>query len=297
MIGDTNGSGTYEGFMDQLARARPTCAVLLGDVVGNGTEGDHTFFRAELREMAIPCPVLCVPGNHDIDAQTFPLSRFRDSYGPVPTAVPVGPDLFLLLPLFADNLDGGRQAEEAARFLDETLAGRRDSYRYVFLFCHSPVGIFPGWERPDWPAYVHLAELMGRYRLTACFAGHLHLHQETEASGTRYFISGGGGSRLLRGVAGSGQFFHSLVVKVTADDWVCSVLPLQERTDVEDKMEWWVLARFWPYVRREPGSIVAIAGNVLIVGMLVVAFRRARGGPLEVDRSLESGRSQEAGGG
>ena len=289
VVGDTQGSGTYEGFMDRVREERPDCVVFLGDVVGNPTEGDHTFFRSELWEMASPCPVLCVPGNHDIDPRTFPLSRFRDLYGPVPAALAVGPDLFLLLPFFADNQeDGGRQAEEAARFLEATLAGRRDSYRHVFLFCHNPGGIFPGCRQSDSPAYVRLAQLMGTYRLTACFAGHLHLYQEAEADGTRYFISGGGGSRLLKGTHDPRGFFHSLVIKVGAGAPEYSVLPLAEREDVGDKTKWWFLARVLPYVRQEPGGL--IAGNALVAGMLVLTLCRPR------VRPLGSGELQEAGG-
>jgi hypothetical protein len=129
---------------------------------------------------------------------------------------------------------------------------------------------------------------MSTYRLTACFAGHLHLYQETEAGGTRYFISGGGGSRLLKGARNPREFFHSLVIKVGAGAPAYSVLPLVEREDVEDKMEWLVLARFWPYVRREPGNL--IAGNALVAGMLVLTLCRPR------VRPLGSGELQEAGG-
>ena len=277
VVGDTKASGTFEALMESLPEAGPDFVVLLGDLVGRPTETEHAFLRAELEEADSPAPVFSVPGNHDVDPEGFPLVRFERFYGPARFRFTVGPDLFLLLPLYTDNEDGGVQAERAADFLEEALEGQRQRYRYVFLFGHSPAGIYPGWERPQWPAYRRLAELIRRYRVTAVFTGHLHRFSVVRAGETEYFVSGGGGASL-KGVRGVPGFYHALVADVSPEAVRYTLFPLPRRRDVEDKIEYWVIARFWPWVRRQVG--VFLAGNLLAgVAVVMVLRRRAGAGP------------------
>lgn len=273
VVDDTQSPGTFEELMERLRQVRPAFAVLLGDTVPEPTEVGHAFFRSELQEVDSPCPVFFVPGNHDVDPQKFPLSRFERFYGPSRMSFEVGPDLFLLFPLYTDNEDGGRQAAEATAWLRGRLEGRRQRYRNVFLFFHSPVGIHPGWERPGWEAYGGLAELIRRYRVTACFSGHVHRYGQVEAGGTDYFISGGGGASLKErgGVPG---FHHALVLEVKDRTVGCSILPLEKRRDLEDKLEYWAIVRAWPYMKREYGDVLfwnLVAGAVVFAG---VGFQR-----------------------
>jgi DNA repair exonuclease SbcCD nuclease subunit len=81
----------------------------------------------------------------------------------------------------------------------------------LFAFIHRPVfraeiGLldFAGHDQLD------LAHFLARHRFAAVFAGHEHLYEHREVDGVQYFITGGGGGRLL-----PTGFHHYLLV--TAD--------------------------------------------------------------------------------
>ncbi|MCF6158295.1 MAG: metallophosphatase family protein [wastewater metagenome] len=83
IIGDTQSHGTFEQIARELRSESLSFAVFLGDFVRKGTEGNHNYFKSEYAtEFTFPFPAFFVVGNHDVDMDSFPLSRFEEVYGP-----------------------------------------------------------------------------------------------------------------------------------------------------------------------------------------------------------------------
>lgn len=58
VIGDTQSAGTFENIAKQLRKEPLSFAILLGDFVRKGTEGEHDYFISEcVNEFKFPFPV------------------------------------------------------------------------------------------------------------------------------------------------------------------------------------------------------------------------------------------------
>lgn len=162
---------TLQWLLDRAAEVPPDLAVLTGDIVEEDPddEADRAFAATVLN--GLPCPIVAIPGNHDIgfygedEERPRRLAAFRDTWGA---------DRFEL------DVDGWRLVGANAYLLgdadhDRWLAGCVAAERPVAVFIHQPVidDTGDGWEMPDAAREALAAAIDGAdVRLIA--SGHRH---------------------------------------------------------------------------------------------------------------------------
>ena len=70
--------------MMEIARSRDSFAIIIGDMVAEGTEDNYRFFSRELAEVRGNIPVYFVPGNKDVfdKRDEYNLKNFQTYFGP-----------------------------------------------------------------------------------------------------------------------------------------------------------------------------------------------------------------------
>ncbi|MBL7187657.1 MAG: metallophosphoesterase [Phycisphaerae bacterium] len=67
LVGDTQGTRTFERLCDELRNEPLSFMVILGDFVKTSTRGNHDYFRSRCaKEYRLPFPVFLVAGNRDV---------------------------------------------------------------------------------------------------------------------------------------------------------------------------------------------------------------------------------------
>ncbi|MFN4282097.1 MAG: metallophosphoesterase family protein [Alphaproteobacteria bacterium] len=179
-------------FLDEMRADPPDLVVHSGDLSLRGTDDadDLVFARSELDKL--PCPVLVVPGNHDI-GDTPPDVRlqrplnderranWRAHVGPEWDFTDLG-ETWRVVGLNAQLFDSGYTAEaEQLAWLAETLAAAGD--RHIALFLHKPAFyaapeeerlglscLFPTGRAP-------LLDLCRAHGVKLIGSGHLHVYR------------------------------------------------------------------------------------------------------------------------
>jgi hypothetical protein len=266
-VGDTQrGQETFEEICKALKDEPISFMVLLGDCVRKGTEGYHRFLRCEwAEEFSLPLPVFYVVGNHDIDREKFPISRFEEIYGPTIFSFDYQGCLFIVLRI----LNRPYPTRESLEFLDSLLSARRKDYRKIFIFMHIPPPVSSAFPARPFENEKELVGLFDRYRVDYVIAGDYHGHARIKIKDTVYLVTGGGGAHLERGKFG--RFHHALVITV-GPNWVSErILHVNRMKNIEDRAEELALAEVNPWM--EKNWPVAILLNVGILGILFWAFR------------------------
>jgi hypothetical protein len=208
----------------------------LGDFAGPGTPDRHARYLELVAPLAVPN--VCAIGNHDLDDAQGPAAwdavhgarAFTFAYGHTRFVVlDAAPGEVGRLAVAAPEGVTGPRAEALA-FLDRTLAAAPEPHRVVLMHIPPHLG---GHYAPhaEWGFDVGEAEflaLVERHRVAlVCCAHGLAFDQHVHA-GTRYVMSGGGGTGLcshLHGICTEGAghpedrgaLFHFTQIVVDAD--------------------------------------------------------------------------------
>ncbi len=279
VVGDTQGGQeTFEEIRKRLKDEPISFMVLLGDCVRKGTEGYHRFLRCEwAEELSLPFPVFYVVGNHDVDGQKFPISRFEEMYGPTIFSFDYQGCLFIVLRI----LNRHYSTRESLEFLGSLLSAQRHDYDKVFVFMHIPPHVSPDFSARRFENEKELVDLFHRYRVDYVIAGDYHGYARVKVGNTVYLVTGGGGGHLEK--QKFGRFHHAIVLRVGPNSVSERILHVNGMKNIEDRAEELALAEVYPWM--EKNWPVAIFLNVGILGILFWAFRgllkdRRTSGPL-----------------
>jgi len=207
----------FREFTRVMEETPPAFAISLGDLASQAMPGAYRRLRRLLARIAVPLAV--VPGNHDVFAATeYDARLFHATFGPDNSAFRLGNVDFVLL-----NNAWGSVTTEQFEWLERVLAPSAAPFRLVF--CHKPPFDFREnafYAMEERPHAERLHEMFVRCNVTAVISGHIHTLLAEKKDGITYLISGGGGSRLLKGEAGH----HYLRVEVASDGLVVRAIPL-----------------------------------------------------------------------
>jgi hypothetical protein len=267
VVGDTQGGQeTFEEIFERLKDEPISFMVLLGDCVRKGTEDYHRFLRCEWsKEISLPFPVFYVVGNHDVNGQKFPISRFEEMYGPTVFSFEYQGCLFIVLRI----LDRPYSTKESLAFLESLLSGQPHDYRKVFVFMHIPPPVSSDFSARRFENEKELVALCNRYCIDYVIAGDYHGYARVKVGNTVYLVTGGGGAHLERGKFG--RFHHALVITVGPNSVSERILFVNRMKDIEDRAEELAVAEVYPWMKRH--WHVAIILNAGILVMLFGAFR------------------------
>lgn len=191
-IGDLHigggGTGRLREVIQQTSALGGEFAVLLGDIVDKGDEGDFIAVNNEATGLAFQNRLLRVIGNHDVFYDGW--THWKRHFGPSHYRVTAGNSRFFVLDT-ADGTIGEDQMEWLESQLAEPWTG------HTFLCQHYPP-IGPNYLRlAVQDEATHLMRLARTHRVTAVLAGHYHSYLNREVAGTDYVIAGGGGGRRM----------------------------------------------------------------------------------------------------
>jgi hypothetical protein len=264
VVGDTQGGQeTFEEIFERLKDEPISFMVLLGDCVRKGTEDYHRFLRCEwAKEISLPFPVFYVVGNHDVNRQKFPISRFEEMYGPTIFSFEYQGCLFIVL-----GVVDKPSMEMSFAFLKSSVSARRHGYRKVFVFLHVPP------VRPDFAVRSarntnEFVTLCNRYCIDYVIAGDYHGYARVKVGNTIYLVTGGGGAGLERGKFG--RFHHAIVLTIGPNSVSERIIHVNKMKNIEDRAEELAVAEVYPWMKRH--WPVAIFLNAGILGMLFGTF-------------------------
>lgn len=267
-MGDTRTSATFEELAEDITKSNPAFIVFLGDWVRKGSVGWHAYFREECREYNFSCPVFFVPGNHDVDPETYSLANYETAYGPRNFSFVYKNNFFIFIS-HLDSRFSNRDSMEYLRSLNDTKLG---TYARRFVFMH-----IPPWVSTDVPERhtadeKELVQILQEMRIDYVMAADFHGYNRTRRNGIEYIITGGGGSRLHETTGP--QFHHAIALSVSPDMLSERIIPASVRFDLEDWAEMHAAVNIGPVMFRNPSYFVL--GNVLLLIVLVVLNRISR---------------------
>jgi 3',5'-cyclic AMP phosphodiesterase CpdA len=167
--------------------ASPQFTLITGDLVDDADSASYALFRRAAG--ALPHPVYCLPGNHDVGEKRFAaappgsvvtpekLERYRAEAGPTWYRFEAAGRHFFVL---TSSLFGSGLADETAqwRWLEQALTGERGQSCYLAF--HHPLYL----ETPDEPGGTYwnvepeprarLLDMLERHSVRAVFTGHVH---------------------------------------------------------------------------------------------------------------------------
>ncbi len=283
LAGDTKGCGTFERICENLKEEPVAFMVLLGDCVRDGTPGYHRYFRAEwAKELATYFPVFYVVGNHDVDAETFPISTFEKTYGPTNFSFEYKGCLFIVLRI----LNKPYSTKESFAFLESVLSGHRSKYRKVFVFMHIPPPISDDISPRAIDNPEKMVDLADKYDIDYVIAGDYHGYARVKHKNTVYLVTAGGGAHISN--RKFGNFHHATVIQVSPNSVSEKLLYVPRVEDFEDRLERYALAVVFPWLNNH--WLVAIVLNLAILGgfllMLARVLRKHRISSDDVSKKL-----------
>ncbi len=262
VVGDLHSRGTFAKIAEQLRGEPISFAVLVGDGVHKATESYHKHFRAEWTGgYALDFSVFYVVGNHDVDQQHFPLSRFEQLYGPSIFSFEYQNCLFVVLRI----LNKFYTNEESHQFLQKLIAEDAASqYRKIFVFMHIPPPISPDFRARRFEGENELISQLNELKPDYVFAGDYHGYARIKVKDTVYLISGGGGGHLV--ASKFGKFCHAMILRIGGDYVSERILYVKRASDLKHRLKRFALARFQPWLSRN--QFIAAALNFLLLACL-----------------------------
>ena len=273
VLGDSREHSALERICDVL-RGEPLALMIhLGDFTARPTEENHRFLRAELPgEVSSRFPMFYIPGNHDVDEETYPLSQFEETYGPTNFSFEYKDCLFIVVRVLDERYD----TAESLSFLERALAEKRDRFRRVFVFSHIPPPVSDMFSARSFQNAWEFVRLYDQYKVDYVIAGDYHGYVHVKRHNTDYFVTGGAGSRLKERTYG--RFHHALVFQVGPDTISLGILHVEGTgRDLEDEWERLAIIKLPAFYRDHPMTcILANALVVTVLGGLVVLWWRGR---------------------
>lgn len=215
VVGDSEGSGTFEQILRKLRNKKLDFIVHLGDFAAAPSGEGHAFFIDQVKKGLGPGgpPMLVVMGNHDV-GPNFPVESFEALYGPSSFAFRWGENLFVVV---SNCLPRSlRNGQARGKWREQVLSAIREKghgVKRTFVFMHAPP------VDPLEPIEPLKAERFQRrwdgLGINYFIAGHLHEYARTQIGATVVLVSGGGGGTLRR--VESGTFYHALILRVAGD--------------------------------------------------------------------------------
>jgi hypothetical protein len=262
-VGDIRADETFDALARELRSEKLAFLVLLGDAVRDPTEVDHRFLQAKMRGVwDLPFPVFYVPGNHDVDQQSFPLERFRALYGETCFTLARGPYRFIFLEVLPAPYDNN----ESLAFLARELAEAAKASATVFVFGHcSPHVSSPVTGRP-FSGEERLLDLLARYRAAYYVGGDFHGYCRTTVGPTTYMTAGGGGSPLK--APGAFGFHHVAVFTLENGNAVERLCVATPRWRLDERPRYFAMAWF----ARAGWGAIAIPGVIGILALVALRY-------------------------
>ena len=272
VVGDIQGTGTFERLAGLLKNEHISFLVLLGDCVRNGRSGYHQYFRAELaKELHMSCPTFYVVGDHDVikdvKKDEFSISRFEEVYGPSIFSFEHEGCLFIVLRI----LDKRRYStEESLVFLESVLSASRRDYRKVFVFMHIPPPVSADFVARQFENPDKFVSLCDTFKVDYVIAGDYHGYARVERGDTVYLVTGGGGGHLEREKPGA--FHHAVLITVGPQAISERILAVGRDEELEDMIERWAIAEVYPLMRKHVRTTILL--NLVIICCCVLVFHR-----------------------
>ena len=268
VVGDTQGTKTFERLCDELRNEPLSFMVILGDFVKTSTKGNHDYFRSRCaKEYRLPFPVFLVVGNRDVaceevdyDIDGVSPADFGRMYGPRNFSFEYNGCLFIGLCILPAPFSTGQSIE----FLNSTLAGHREGMRKVFVFTHAPVFKSVGPATGYFENVQAFIDIVDRYEVDYVLSAHYHGYARTKRKDTAYLVTGGGGGPL----DGKGGFHHAIVLTVDRDSISERTVFARHSTGVTSTLKHFAMAKLAPLLRKHPA--LAIVVNLLTCGMFCV---------------------------
>jgi hypothetical protein len=231
---DPTADAIFAQLVRQAAEAEPLFFANLGDFAGPGTRERHEDYLRLVAPLSVPN--VCAIGNHDLDDASGP-QAWAAIHGARNYTFAYGHTRFVVLDaapgevgeIVVEGPEGvAGPDEEALAFLDATLGGAAEPHRVVLM--HAPPALDGHLApHPEWGFNVgepEFLELVHRHRVRLVCCAHALLFDQHEHAGTRFVISGGGGTGLcshLRGVCSAGEgrpedrgaLFHAVKITIT----------------------------------------------------------------------------------
>ena len=226
---DPTADAILAALLGQAAALSPAFFVNLGDFAGPGTPERHAHYLRLVE--ALPCPDVCVVGNHDLD-DPGGRAAWTAVHGPVEFTFAAGHTRFVALDAAPRETPAGTEGpgDAALAFLDRTLAAADEPHRVVLMHCppHAGGRFAP---HPQWGFSSREREFLGllrEHRVGLVCCAHALFFDTWVQDGTRFVVSGGGGTALcshFRGVCAPGEgvpaergaLFHAVALTIGAD--------------------------------------------------------------------------------
>jgi hypothetical protein len=255
---DPTADAIFAALISQIAVLDPPPLFFanLGDFAGPGTLDRHRHYLGLVEPL--PCPDLCVIGNHELDdalgfetfAHVHGAPNFSFAYGDTRfVAIDGTPGVVgeITIEEPSHGVEGPR--EEALEFLDRTLATANEPHRIVFT--HMPPymnGRYAPHE--NWgfrPREREFFDLLHQHGVKLVCSAHGLAFDHHVHEGVRVVMSGGGGSGLcshLRGVCSEGPgypedrgaLFHVVEITIAADGGITGrVIQAFDRAHAADR--------------------------------------------------------------
>jgi hypothetical protein len=227
---DPTADAIFSALLRQTAHVEPLFFANLGDFAGPGTLERHEHYL-RLAE-ALPVPNVCVIGNHDLDDPGGPDAWAR-VHGPRNFEFGYGHTRFVAIDA-APGAVGETVIEttegpsaDVLEFLGERLAAAPEPHKVVLMHCPPHLGgrFAP---HPEWGFDVREREFLDvlhEHGVGLVCCAHALLFDQVVQNGTRFVVSGGGGTALCshyRGVCAEGDgrpedrgaLFHAVQITI-----------------------------------------------------------------------------------
>jgi hypothetical protein len=229
---DPTADAIFAQLTRQAAALDPVFFANLGDFAGPGTRERHADYLGLAEALAVPN--VCVVGNHDLD-DPGGREAWAEVHGPVNYEFAHGHTRFVAIDAAPGELgevdieETNGPGEEALSFLDERLAAADEPHSVVLMHCPPAFGgrfePHPEWGFPDEERFL---EIVRRHEVDLVCCAHALLFDQHVRDGTRFVVTGGGGTGLcshFRGICtpGAGRpedrgaLFHAVEIVVHED--------------------------------------------------------------------------------
>ena len=268
VVGDIQRFGIFERLAEKLKQQPLDFLVLLGDLTHPpATAGSHRLAQLELAECEFPFPLFYLVGNHDVDEESFPLARWRKTYGPDQFWFKYGGHVFVFLHAASERHPYKTAADT---FLRDALGSQTAKPDRIFVFNHVPLPVGHGWRGRALPeaGADRLEQLLREHRVDYCISGDYHGYATVRKGATQFIVSGGGGGHLKDPVT---SFYHATVFSVLPDGVQTQLVVTTEGKELDDALERFILLKLLPQMSRRPGETALADALLLVLLFLLLA--------------------------